>query len=243
MRDLLRDRLANSAHVEALGSLLPLCRPRVLELRPRVGSIGAALRRLYDADVYAMPLFDGQQFLIRAAYGIPADYKLDYDHFSVPYDGHFDLIVANHMFTHVLRPREFFAMLHDRLAPGGHLYLYNEPDEADFVAEEKSIINRLNAFHVQAFNGPSLTRALEASGFEPVFVTQHDRHLLALAKRAPTRRPHVRMPDRERDRRIRAYQAARDLAILKLPEHLSVRFAAVQEDVVRRAFGSEAGQS
>jgi SAM-dependent methyltransferase len=236
LRDLLRDRLANSVHIEVLGSLLSLDRPRVLELRPRVGSIGAGLQRLYGADVYAMPLFDGQQFLVQETYRIPAEHKLEYDRFSIPYEGQFDLIVANHMVTHVLRPQDFFATLRGRLAPGGHVYFYNEPDESDFLDEEKSIINRLNAFHVQVFNGPSLTRALQASGFEPVFVAHHDRHLLALARSSVADVLPARMPAGERQRRIQAYQAARDLAILKLPAQLQVRFATEQEDVVRRAF-------
>lgn len=236
LRDLLRDRLANSVHIEVLASLLALNRPRVLELRPRVGSIGAALRRSHGADVYAMPLFDGQQFLVQEAYGIPAEHKLDYDRFSIPYDGQFDLVVANHMVTHVLRPQEFFATLRERLAPGGHVYFYNEPDESDFLAEEKSIINRLNAFHVQVFNGPSLTRALGAQGFEPVFVAHHERHLLALAKRSPDGPRPARMPARERDRRISAYQHARDLAILNLPDRLRARLASEHEEIVRRAF-------
>jgi SAM-dependent methyltransferase len=236
LRDLLRDRLANSVHIEVLGSLLSLDRPRVLELRPRVGSIGAGLQRLYGADVYAMPLFDGQQFLVQETYRIPAEHKLEYDRFSIPYEGQFDLIVANHMVTHVLRPQDFFATLRGRLGPGGHVYFYNEPDESDFLDEEKSIINRLNAFHVQVFNGPSLTRALQASGFEPVFVAHHDRHLLALARSSVADVLPARMPAGERQRRIQAYQAARDLAILKLPAQLQVRFATEQEDVVRRAF-------
>jgi hypothetical protein len=67
--------------------------------------------------------------------------------------------------------------------------------------------------------------------------------LLALARRMETRRPCVRMPARERDRRIQAYHAARDLAILKLPAHLTARFAGAQQDVVRRAVDSEPGQS
>jgi hypothetical protein len=111
---------------------------------------------------FGMPLFDGQQFLIRETYGIPTDHKVDYDHFSIPYEGQFDLIVANHMFTHAVRPREFFLEVRRRLNPGGHVYLYNEPDERDFLHDGKSIINTLNAFHLQTFDNASLVRALGA---------------------------------------------------------------------------------
>src|SRR4051794_3845638 len=47
---LMADRLNKSAHVEMLGSLVPMQRPRVLEIRSRLGSISAALQRLYHAD-------------------------------------------------------------------------------------------------------------------------------------------------------------------------------------------------
>ncbi len=237
---LLRDRLATAVHVEVLGSLLSLSRPRVLELRPRVGSIGAALERLYGADVYAMPLFEGQQFLVEEAYGFPADHLVKYDRFTIPYDGQFDLIVANHMLTHVLQPREFFAIVKSRLKPGGHLYLYNEPDESDFLAEDKSIINRLNAFHVQVFNGPSLTRALAAGGFEPVFVTSHEHHVIALVRAASADVQWLPMPARERERRRDAYHAARDLALLKLPEPVRERLAGTRQEIMDRLFGSRA---
>lgn len=184
-----------------------------------------------------MPLFEGQQFLVEEVYGFPADHQVQYDRFTIPYDGQFDLIVANHMFTHVLHPKEFFATVKSRLAPGGHLYLYNEPDESDFLAEDKSIINRLNAFHVQVFNGPSLTRALAASGFEPVFVTSHDHHVIALARAASTEVHWSPMPARERDRRLEAYHAARDLAVLKLPAPVRERLAGTHEEVMERLFG------
>ena len=102
---LLRDRLAVAAHVEILGSLLTLEAPRVLEIRPRFGAIGAALRRLYGGETFALPLFEAQQVLVREAYGTCAEHLLDYDSFSIPYTGCFDLVVANHLLTHAVRPQ------------------------------------------------------------------------------------------------------------------------------------------
>jgi methyltransferase family protein len=232
---LLQDRMANSVHIELLGSLVPLSRPRVLELRPRLGSIGAALKRLYEADVYDMPLFDGQQFLIEEAYGIPATHKVDYDTFAIPYEGQFDLVVANHMFTHAVRPRAFFDTVRERLNPGGYVYLYNEPDERDFLENGKSMFNSLNAFHLQTFNAPSLARSLEAAGFETVFVTHHLGNLIALGRKAAEPRGWARMSDDERERRIKAYQKARDIAILRLPDRLRGHFADEWDALVERA--------
>jgi len=235
---LLQDVMAASVHVELLGSLLSLNAARVLELRPRLGSIGASLKRRYAADVSGMPLFESQQFLIREAYGIPVDHRIDYDVFAIPYPGEFDLIVANHMFTHVVRPREFFATVLARLRRGGHLYLYNEPDESDFTRNGKSMFNTLNAFHLQTFDGPSLTRALRLSGFEPVFVTHHRGNLIALARAGSTGEGWPRMSTDERVRRLAAYRKARDLAILRLPDPLRGRFASEWDEVVERSFAA-----
>lgn len=235
---LLQDRMAASVHVELLGSLLPLNRPRVLELRPRLGSIGAALQRLYGAHVYGMPLFDGQQFLIQEAYGIRADHKLDYDRFTIPYDGDFDVIIANHMITHAVRPHDFLTTVRTRLKRGGHIYLYNEPDERDFLENGKSMINSLNAFHLQTFDSASIARALAAFGFEPVFVTHHGASLIVLARVGAVDDTWRRMGSDERDRRLASYQQARDLAILRLPDRLRGRFAGEWDAVVERSFAA-----
>jgi SAM-dependent methyltransferase len=232
---LLRDRMSASVHVELLGSLLELKAPRVLELRPRLGSIGAALRRLYGADVYGMPLFDSQQFLIRETYGINVDHKLDYDSFSIPYPGEFDLVIANHMFTHAVRPGEFLATVRQRLRPGGHLYLYNEPDELDFLDNGKSMINSLNAFHLQAFDAPSITRALASSGFESVFVTHQGGNVIVLARAGTPTGEWPRMGRDERTRRVARYERARDAAILRLPGPLRSLFADEWDAIVERA--------
>jgi hypothetical protein len=235
---LLQDRLSNSVHIELLGSLLQMKAPRVIELRPRLGSIGAALQRLYGAEVYGMPLFDGQQFLIQETYGIPSTHKVDYDRFSIPYEGQFDLVIANHMFTHSLRPRELFATLRERLSPDSHVYLYNEPDERDFLEDGKSMFNSLNAFHVQTFDGRSMARALGALGFETVFMTHHHGNLIALARPSAGKAPWVPMDERERERRVAAYRDARDLAILRLPDRLRGHFAGEWDAIVERAFAA-----
>ncbi len=227
------DRLANSPHIELIGSLLALKSPRVLELRPRTGSIGAALRRLYGASVYAMPLFEAQQLLVREAYAITADHRVDYDRFAIPYEGGFDLIVANHMLTHVLNPREFLRLLKQRLNPGGHVYFYNEQDERDVVGG-KLLFNTLNPFHFQTFNGESLGRALNACGFVAEFVSHHAGRLVVLAA-AGEEAPWEPMGRRERGRRLAAYVRARDLAILRLPVELQHRFAGEWDAVVERA--------
>ena len=229
------DRLANSMHVELLGSLLTLRAPRILELRPRLGSIGAALKRLYGADVYGMPLFEGQQLLIRETYGISVDHMVDYDNFTIPYTGDFDLVIANHMFTHAVRPRDFLSTVRQRLRPGGHLYLYNEPDERSYLEDGKSIVRSLNPFHLQAFDLASLMRALGATGFDVTFVRRQGKSFVALASRREASPEWTPITDTERDRRVSQYRLARDLAILRLPQHVRGRFASEWDAVVERA--------
>ncbi len=237
-RTLVRDRLAAAAHVEVLGALLDLRAPRVLELRPRFGAIGAALRRLYGGSTFALPLFEVQQWVARHVYGTTADALLDYDRFTIPYDGPFDLIVGNHMLTHAVRPAEFLATVRAALRPGGHLYLYNEPDEGDFLAPGgKSMFKTLNPFHLQTFDAASLDRVLRLSGFEPLFLTHHGGNCVVLARVAPAEAPPVEpQAARARRRRLARYAQARDRAILLLPPDLRGTFAEEWEAVIERAF-------
>jgi SAM-dependent methyltransferase len=236
---LLRDRLAVAAHVEIIGSLVRLQNPRVLEIRPRFGAIGGALRRLYGGETCALPLFEVQQLLVREVYGSSADHLLDYDAFSIPYSGCFDLIVANHLVTHAVRPQEALATIRQRLAPGGHLYLYNEPDERDFLESGKSIFNTLNAFHLQTFDGASLARALQSAGFEPVYIGHHHDNCVALARVAAGSATWDPMSKKELARRVTRYAQARDLGILLLPDRLKGLFASEWEAVVQRAFAAK----
>ena len=231
---LLSDRLSNSVHVELLGSLLPLESPRVLEIRSRLGSISAALQRLYGAAPHAMALFPNQQFLIEQVYNLPASVGIDYDRFDVPFDGTFDLIVANHMLTHAVRPREMLAALHQRLEPGGHLYLFNEPDEREFTAEGKSIFNTLNAFHMQAFDGPSLVRMLEANGFRVQFSTLYNGTEICLAQKGEQGTAWSPIDQQSRQRRVDAYQKAERIASLLLPPHARTRIDGSWEALLQR---------
>src|SRR6266850_62369 len=181
---LLVDRMANAVHLEIIGSLLPLERPRVLEIRSRLGGLSAALERLYHADCSVMTLFQNQQYLIHEVYGIPARCPIDFDNFSIPFDGTFDLIIDKHIFNHAIHPSAFLATVRDHLRPGGHIYLYAEVVEAEFLDESHSMFNTMNPFHLQTFNTPSAVRALDANGFSTVFCTMVEGHLAILARRS-----------------------------------------------------------
>jgi SAM-dependent methyltransferase len=232
----MNDRLASSMHVEVLGSLLPLKAPRVLEIRSRLGSISAMLQRLYGASCAAMTLFENQRFLVEEVYGIPASCPIDFDAFGIPFEGRFDLIISNHMLTHAVRPKDFLATVRERLTPGGHLYLYQEPMEGEFLDRGKSMFNTLNPFHLQTFNQPSAVRALEANGFQVIFCTVRDDLFLAVAQAVDMPGDDwKRMSDSERSRRRSAYRVANDTAILRVPEHLRAPFAKDWDAIVERS--------
>lgn len=231
---LLRDRLANSAHVEIIGSLLNPTGARVLEIRPRLGSILAGLQRLYGAEVHGLPMTDTQRFVMDRAYGITAPALLDFEHFTIPMEGAFDVIVSNHMVTHALRPGAFLRTLRSRLVKGGHIYLYNEPDDVEFLGEAASMINTLNPFHMQAFDRGSLMRALEVNGFETVFVTKIEGNFVVLA-RATEGAGDGAMSSEELEVRRQAYLTARDAAVLRTPESQRWRFRDEWGQIVERA--------
>lgn len=215
---LLTDRLAASVHVEILGSLLDLKGRRVLEVRSRLGSIPAALRRLYGAEVCAMSIFEGQRFLINEVYGIPAS-SIDFDQFQPPALGPWDLIACNHMLTHAVRPQDMLATLRAHLTPGGHAYFYNEPEDAEILVDGKSMFNTLNAFHLQTFDASAFVRVIEANGFNPVFLMRHDGNIVCLAQMKDASEPWLRIPSADLEARRKSYLQARDAALLMLPEN------------------------
>jgi len=233
---MLRDRMENSTHTDVIGALLAPRGARVLEVRSRAGTILDGLRRAWGADVYAMPIWESQQFLLREMYGITTSDLIDFERFAIPFDGPFDLIITNHMFTHVLQPRAFFTELRRKLKPGGHIYLHNEPDDVEFLAGKQSMIATLNPLHLQAFDQGSIVRGLAANGFETVFLKRrHLAHMLLarmLPEASPTFQP---MTDTERRERIDAYERAFDRAVLGMDESRRARVAADWRAILERA--------
>jgi SAM-dependent methyltransferase len=226
--------------VEIIGSLVPMKAPRVLEIRSRLGTIPAALKRLYGAESYAMAIFENQQFLIQEVYDIPTAWPIDFERFHIPFEGSFDLIVANHMVTHAIHPGNFLNELHSRLKPGGHLYLYHETDEGDFLERGKSMFNNLNPFHVQAFNTASMVRALAIHGFATKFITIHDGTYVCLARAEEGPVSWTPQSDAERASREAAYRQAYETAVLRMPEYARWQVADEWEGIVRRALESGA---
>ncbi len=231
---LLKDRFENSIHTDVIGSLLSPRGARVVEVRSRTGTILDGLRRAWDAEVYAMPIWESQQFLLREVYGIETSPLIDFDHFTIPFDGTFDLIICNHLVTHAIRLDEFFAEVRRKLRPGGHIYVHNEPEDNEFLAGNQSMLATLNPLHLQTFDPPSLVRALSAQGFETVFLKhQRNRKLFCLARLSEP--SPMLMTDAQRDARIAAYRNAFDRAVLTLDPPLRARVAAEWPAIVEHA--------
>lgn len=229
--------MENAGHVEILGSLFDLKGARVLEVRSKAGTIAEGLRRLYGASAKAMPIFESQRLIVQELYGIECSDVIDYDMFTIPFEGVFDLIVCNHMLTHIVRTDRFFNEVRAHLRPGGHLYLYNEMDENFIFSSGRSIVSSLNPVHLQAFDRASLMRLLKASGFDMTFVKRRRGTLLCLATFTDRRELPSTHVD-ERNRRIAAYARGRARMILKAPEQLRTRFVDEWADAVEVAASS-----
>jgi 2-polyprenyl-3-methyl-5-hydroxy-6-metoxy-1,4-benzoquinol methylase len=233
------DRLEKAEHVELLGSLLDLKGARVLEVRSRTGAILDGLRRHYGCEVYAMPIFESQQFIVQELYGIQTTPLIDFDRFHITHDEPFDLIVSNHMFNHAVRLDEFLAAARGALRPNGHLYLYNEIDDSELLGHltGTSLISTLNPVHLQVGDQASLTRAVASAGFEPVFVKGRRGRNFWLMRRTEES-VQISIPEAALKQRIDAYRRARDRAVLQAPEHLRPRFVDVWSETVERAVSS-----
>jgi SAM-dependent methyltransferase len=188
-----------------------------------------------------MPIWESQQFLLGEVYGINTSEPIDFDRFAIPFEGSFDLVICNHMITHAVRLGEFLGTIRARLKPGGHLYLHNEPDDAEFLKGSQSMLATLNPLHLQAFDQPSLVRALVANGFETVFVKHQKNETLFLLARAADPTP-ITMTDAECQARIAAYQQAYDRAVLRVNEPTRARLAGEWSGVVRHAVATGAAE-
>ena len=245
LSSVLRDRMENAGHADLLGSMLNPRGARVLEIRPRAGTILEGLRRHYGADVHAMAIWESQQFIMQELYGIPTLSLIDFDRFAIPSKQPFDLIACNHMFNHVVRLDLFLKAVRDALRPGGHLYLYNEIDDSEFLDGGQSMIATMNPLHLQASDRPSLVRALGAAGFEPVLVNGRHKRNFCLMRRADQPAPsgvegsrHATIGTEDLARRIAAYRRARDRAVLRAPAAVRDRFSPVWDSTVERAVAS-----
>ena len=230
------DRISTAQDLTLLASSVDLKGSRVLDVRSNAGALLDSLRSWFGADVYALPAFEADQLVIQEHFGIPADRLIDYENFTIPYEGEFDVVLAKHMLTHALRPDAFFAEVKAHLKPGGYLYLYIENDDAAMWGNRKNLLGELKCFHFQNFDLPGFARVLRAQGFEPEWVLHlSGSSMSCLARLDPGARAEPLRPD-ELDARLELYRRWYDLSVLSLPPEIpSQPFAGELEQIGRRA--------
>ena len=179
-----------------------------------------------------MPIWESQRFLLKQVYGLDSPGLVDYDEFDIRFDGQFDLIVCNDMLTHIVRAPGLFEALSTHLAPAGHVYFYNEPDDAEFLRGSQSMLASLNPMHMQTFDQRSLVRMLAARGLKVAFLKRRNLNHMCLAQ--PGEVSWSPMSHQEREARAHAYQLAFDRAVLALAPDMRSRFAGEWSQVVER---------
>jgi SAM-dependent methyltransferase len=198
--------------------------------------ISDGLRRLFGAKVYTLPIWESQRHLLKQVYDIDSPGLVDYDNFTIPFEGRFDLIICNHMLTHVVRPAQFFETILSHLNPGGHVYFYNEPEDIEFLRGAQSMLATLNPLHMQIFDQPSLVRLLASRGLKVVFLKSRNLHHMCLAQ--PGEAAWAPMTAKDLGRRIKGYRLAYDRAVLLSPPDARQRFADEWPKVVERGVAS-----
>jgi SAM-dependent methyltransferase len=198
--------------------------------------ISDGLRRLFGARVCTLPIWESQRYLLEKVYGIESPALVDYDNFAIPFEGQFDLIVCNHMLTHVVRPSLFFDTILEHLKPGGYVYFYNEPDDVEFLRGAQSMLATLNPLHMQTFDQQSLVRMLASRGLKVVFLKGRNLNHMCLAQ--PAQVAWGPMSTDELDARLNAYRLAYDRAVLLSSPDVRPRFADEWTKVVERGVAS-----
>ncbi len=118
-------------------------------------------------------------------------------------DQTFDLIVISHVLEHVLDPLRMIRQLHDRLAPGGHLFVEVPHIPADSPRRYPDHVwaPRFDEPHITFFSPATLSGALESAGLEVSLCETAGpeyRYISSLRYRTPTLRWLVQrwIPDR-----------------------------------------------
>ncbi len=153
-------------HMERLGIIRSGM--KVLNLRSEAGALGVQLREKHGlTDVYGLECFEtnvrytretaamaGVEFFVPNRLAVP---------FNVPA---YDLIVASHIMTHALAPRQMMDDLRSLLKPDGALLLYGEVDHVRaFAMGWRFASLGINNFHKQLLTPAALRNLASVSGF------------------------------------------------------------------------------
>ena len=240
--EVLGKRLTSSFHINIVAALMDLRGARVLELRTTTGFMLDICRKyLGAAEVFAMPMTPRDLLLIQELNPMPSA-LIDFDTLDVPFEGQFDLILARHMFTHMLYADRLWKLCRERLRPGGRVYLYLENDDASMFARRKNLVGEMKCFHFQNADLPSLSRALRYQQLVPEFI----RHPFGLKSsemvcmaRYDTAVHGTPIPREELQQRLAMYEKWRTLSLLASPDSVRELYGAEMEAMIER--GLDAG--
>jgi SAM-dependent methyltransferase len=138
----------------------------VLHVRCDAGTFLRLLReRFSDATLHGLDYFETNVRYVREK-GFAAVSMLTPGGIELPWQTSYDVIVANHHFTHALDPRADIARLGNALKPGGRLLFYNEVDHAVLFDPASEHFTRLDVinFHKQLFVRETFELFLQHAG-------------------------------------------------------------------------------
>jgi SAM-dependent methyltransferase len=143
----------------------------VLHVRCDVGAVLKALRsRVPAAALHGFDYFANNIRYLREE-GFQVD-KLSAAAIKLPPEAQYDLILANHHFTHALDPRGDLARLRNALKPGGRILLYSEVDHSVLFDPASALFSRIDVinYHKQLFVPETFQALLRHGGFACEFL-------------------------------------------------------------------------
>jgi len=179
----------------ALGDLLcqqmrdcGLLRPgmRILHIRCDSGGLLSALREAVpDASLCGLDYFDSNiRFLREQDFSDVA--RLHPDRLEISIGGKFDLVIANHVFTHSLDPAADARVIRAAIADDGSVFSYNEVDHTLLFDPESEYFSRgdVNNYHKQLFTVASFKSFLARYGFASSLLERRKFTMTVLAQPA-----------------------------------------------------------
>jgi SAM-dependent methyltransferase len=121
--------------------------------------------RLPAATLHGLDYFETNVRYLREE-GFRVD-KLSAAAIELPPGAAYDLILANHHFTHALDPRGDLARLRNALRPGGHILFYSEVDHSVLFDPASALFSRIDVinYHKQLFVPETFAALLRNGGF------------------------------------------------------------------------------
>jgi methyltransferase family protein len=144
----------------------------VLHIRSDVGALLKALRnRLPSATLHGLDYFANNVRYLREE-GFAEIARLSAAAIELPFNTSYDLILANHIFTHALDPRGDLARLRNALNSDGHILFYSEVDHSVLFDPASALFSRIDVinYHKQLFVPETFDALLRNGGFRPEFL-------------------------------------------------------------------------